>query len=412
LVAFTVAVCAPSLSGVVATHEKRPMVSAVVVQTTLPSTDTSTDEPGSARPVKVGVWVETVLPAAGCCSTGVLGAAATVNGVGVLVIERFPAGSVALAVTECMPGASGRVTGQLHVPSAVATTSQITWPSMRTVTVLPASAVPVMVGVGPVVWPAVGPVMTGGSGAMVSMVKGTVCELALVPPEEVAVAVTWCGPSASGVAGEQMKRPVSSATAVQTGIEPPSTYSLTVAPGVARPSKAGVGSVPELLATGAVMTGVEGGWPVATVKGVGAVNGEVLPARSAAEAVTVCAPMLNGVGEVQVHSPAAFAMAVQTGVVPPSTKTLTVALGSLVPAYTGMLLVVALAAGAVMTGATGAVVSTVKGVIADGALVPAVVVAVAATVCGPSASAGLTSQRHSPVDDAVVMHAGVLLPSM
>lgn len=50
------------------------------------------------------------------------------------------------------------------------------------------------------------------------------------------------------------------------------------------------------------------------------------------------------------------------------------------------------ALGAVMTGAPGALVSTMKGTVSDGALVPAVVVAVAMTWCEPSTSAGDRSQ--------------------
>ena len=76
-----------------------------------------------------------------------------------------------------------------------------------------------------------------------------------------------------------------------------------------------------------------------------------------------------------------------------------------------MVLVVAFIAGAVMTGTAGAMVSTVNGVVFDGALVPAVVVAVATTVCAPAARAGLTSQVNAPVEEAVAVHAGVIEPS-
>lgn len=75
-------------------------------------------------------------------------------------------------------------------------------------------------------------------------------------------------------------------------------------------------------------------------------------------------------------------------------------------------LVVALGAGAVMAGAVGATVSTLKGVVVDGRLVPPVVVAVATTVCAPSISAVLRSQLQAPVGEAVAVHAGVELPSM
>lgn len=351
------------------------------------------------------------LPAAGCWSTGVAGVPATVKGRAGVVIDTLPAASVARAVVVCAPGASGWVTGQLHAPCALATTSHTTWPSTRTVTVLPASAVPVMVGVELVTWSTVGLVMTGSGGAIESTVKGTPVDDGLVPSPVVAVAVTVCGPSVSGVVGAQTKRPVVSATAVHTGVMPPSTKTFTVEPGVAVPSKAGVASLVTALAMGEEMTGAGGGWPAATVKGVGAVSELVLPAASVAEAVTVWAPMVSGVEDAQLHAPIAFAVVVQTGVMPPSTNTCTVALGSLVPAYVGVVLVVAFIAGAVMTGTAGALVSTVNGVLFDGALVPAVVVAVATTLCGPGARAGLTSQLNAPVADAVAVHAGVIEPS-
>jgi hypothetical protein len=51
-----------------------------------------------------------------------------------------------------------------------------------------------------------------------------------------------------------------------------------------------------------------------------------------AEATTVCAPEANGVVDAQLKAPAAFAVLVHTGVVTPSTKTLTVLPGSAVPA--------------------------------------------------------------------------------
>jgi hypothetical protein len=206
VVEVTVTLWLPSPSGVVGVHEKWPMASVVAVQTVVPSTVTATVEPGSDRPVKAGVCVLVVLPAAGVCKTGVVGTFATVKGVGAVVAETLPAASVALAVVECMPGVSGWVTGQLKVPCAVAVTSHTTWPSTRTVTVLEASAVPVMVGVGLVCWPEVGLVMTGSAGATVSMVNGTGgAEPGLVPPAVVAVAVTWCGPSPSGVVGAHTK---------------------------------------------------------------------------------------------------------------------------------------------------------------------------------------------------------------
>lgn len=72
-----------------------------------------------------------------------------------------------------------------------------------TVTVLLVSAVPEMVGVlSLVVLPLAGTVTTGAGGGVVSTVKVLVFEVGLVfPALSVAVALTVCYPSASGVPG-------------------------------------------------------------------------------------------------------------------------------------------------------------------------------------------------------------------
>ena len=87
-------------------------------------------------------------------------------------------------------------------PCASATTSQSTWPSIRTVTVLPTSAVPVVV-IGSVrLWPACGAETTGAFGALVSRVNETDADSPLVPFGSLALAVTAWGPSVK--AGETL----------------------------------------------------------------------------------------------------------------------------------------------------------------------------------------------------------------
>jgi hypothetical protein len=187
-----------------------------------------------------------------------------------------------------------------------------------------------MVGVELVWAPAAGAVITGVAGGVLSTVKDTGAEAGLVPAPVVAVAVTGCWPSASGVLGMQLKCPLASALATQAVT--PSTFTVTVLFGVAVPASAGVVSLVDEPSAGAVMTGAGGSWLAPTVKGVGLEAGPALPAASVAAALTLCAPGVNGVADAQLKTPAAFAVLVHTGVEPPSTKTLTVLPGSAVPA--------------------------------------------------------------------------------
>ncbi len=73
-----------------------------------------------------------------------------------------------------------------------------TAPSTETVTVLPASAVPLIAGVGLLIEaPFAGALTTGAAGAVVSTVKGTAAELGeVLPAASVAVALALCAPSA------------------------------------------------------------------------------------------------------------------------------------------------------------------------------------------------------------------------
>jgi hypothetical protein len=90
------------------------------------------------------------------------------------------------------------------------------------VTVEPASAVPVIVGVRLVCAFAIGLVMTGVPGACVSIVNGTAVELGLVPLPSVAVAVAECAPMDSGVVGVHAKAPLAFAAVMQVGVVLPS----------------------------------------------------------------------------------------------------------------------------------------------------------------------------------------------
>ena len=166
---------------------------ATVVPTTTPSTITVTVLPASAVPLYVGVLSLVVEPLAGVSTTGAAGG--VVSTVNVLVFDCalvLPAASVAVALTVCDPSASAVGGVKLQVPEALATVVPTTTPSTITVTVLPASAVPVYVGVlSLVVEPLAGVSTTGAAGGVVSTVKVLVFDCALVlPTASVAVAFT------------------------------------------------------------------------------------------------------------------------------------------------------------------------------------------------------------------------------
>ena len=95
----------------------------------------------------------------------------------------LPAASVAVARTVWLPSASGVVGVKLQLPLASAVVVPTAVPSTITVTVLPASAVPLYVGVVSfVVEPFAGVVTTGAAGAVVSTMNVFVFELGLVCP--------------------------------------------------------------------------------------------------------------------------------------------------------------------------------------------------------------------------------------
>ena len=124
----------------------------------------------------------------------------------------------------------------------------------------------------------------------------------------------------------------------------------------------------------------------------------VLPAGSVAVAFNVCGPSLSAKGGVQVQLPDASTTAVQTtGPVGPSV-TFTVLPGSPVPLRVGVLsLVVLPAAGEMIAGETGAVLSIVTGVLAAGLVWPVGSVAVVLSVCGPLLSGVVGVQLQLPL---------------
>ncbi len=144
-----------------------------------------------------------------------------------------------MASTVCGPSLKvGVVQLQLPLASAIAVQSVVA-PSF-TVTVLPASAVPVIVGVLSLVLKvSVGVITTGAAGATVSTVTATGVLAGLVlPAGSVAVGVRVCGPLVKGVLGVQVQLPAPSTTAVQTVVAP--SFTVTVLPGSPVPLIGGV----------------------------------------------------------------------------------------------------------------------------------------------------------------------------
>ena len=153
----------PLPSAVLGVQAHAPLLLAVAVQMGTPPSVTSIVLFGSAVPLKVGVLLPVVLPAAGAVIVGVVGAAvSTMMLAGVLGALLLPAGSVAVAVMLCGPWLSGVPGVQLHVPAAVAVVVQSVVVPSFTVTVLLGSAEPESVGVVVlIVWPGAGDVTEG-----------------------------------------------------------------------------------------------------------------------------------------------------------------------------------------------------------------------------------------------------------
>jgi hypothetical protein len=394
-----------------------PPATTAVHRTVGPSV-TVTVAPFSPVPVTAGVASATVDPLSGAVMTGAGGAAvSTVKLTGVLSAETLPAASRCVAVI--VYGPSARVT-EVHdqePPTTVAVHS-VVGPS-ATVTVAPVSPVPATPGVASLVWsPSTGAVMTGAPGTVASTVKVTAALAGdMFPLASCCVAVIVCDPSAS-IGGRQDQAPVASTTAVHTVVAPSST--VTVAPSSPAPVMVGDASLVTEPFAGAVMLGATGG-TVSTVNVTAPLAGEVLPAASRCVAVMVCDPSAN-VEDGQDHVPPATTTAVQS-VAAPST-TMTVAAGSPVPVNVGVALVMpAPLAGAVITGASGAAVSTVNVTGALGAdTLSAASRWVAVMVCDPSNNVderqdqapALTTALHSvaPFSATTTVAASSPVPAM
>jgi hypothetical protein len=223
----------------------------------------------------------------------------------------------------------------------------------------------------------------------------------VLPAASVLVAVNVCAPPPSGVVGVNVHWPVPSAVAVPMAT--PSTRTVTVLLGSAVPAMVGVVDVLSPFA-GPVMMGAVGA-VVSMMKVLVFDTIDVLPAASAAVALTEWLPSASGVVGVKVHAPEASAVTVPTAL--PSTRRVTVEPASAVPEYVGVVsLVVLPLAGAVTTGAAGATVSTVMFTGLLGGVVPFALVAVAVMTCGPLLRSADGVHEKAPVPLDVVVQTG------
>ncbi len=326
-VAVAVRLAVPTGSGVVGVKLKAPPAPATTVPSTTLPLSTVTVAPASAVPVMTGVASPVVAGRESTVGTGG-GVRSMTSGV-CAASETLPAASVAVAVRLLAPSASAVVGVKLKAPSVPATTVPSVVPLLAIVTVAPASAAPVIVGVVSLVGFGKA-VRTGAPGAARSTVSVTGDEaVPVLPAASVAVAVRLLAPPVSGVPGVRLKRPSASARAVPIGT--PLFSSVTVVPASAVPVMRGVVS---LVASGrAARSGAAGGL-VSIVSVTGLDAAETLPSASAAVAVRLRVSSGSGAAGVKLKAPLASAIAVPSTV--PLLAMVTVAPTSAVPVMVGV----------------------------------------------------------------------------
>ena len=252
----------------------------------------------------------------------------SVTGVAVLTL---PAASVAVTLRLCVPSASVELV-MLHAPVLLAVVEPSTVAPSRTMTTLPASAVPLSAGVLSLVLPplamAIGvePLLllaatVTAPGAVVSMMTLADVVPLTLPAASVTVTLNGCVPTLSAVV-VKLHVPSDWTMAVPSTVvpsemvtRPPASAVLTV------PLSVGVVSLVEppfgtvTLVTSLVITKVEAtGATVSTVIGK-LVAVLVLPAASVTVTLSGCAP-LESAAVVKVHAPPAPAITVPSTVVP------------------------------------------------------------------------------------------------
>jgi hypothetical protein len=177
----------------------------------------------SAVPLMVGLLLLVSVPSEGLLMLGALGAAvSTVMLTALEALEVLPAASLALAVIECVPSLRAALGVKLQSPELLAVAVPNELAPSKTVTVLLASAVPLMVGLLLLVLlPLVGLLMLGALGAAVSTMMLTALEaVEVLLAASVAVAVIECVPSLKAVLGVKLQLPSDLAVVVPSLLVP------------------------------------------------------------------------------------------------------------------------------------------------------------------------------------------------
>ena len=235
----------------------------------------------------------------------------------------------------------------------------------------------------------------GASGAVVSMVTGTVVAALVLPAGSVAVTVMLFSPVPRAVVGVTDQVPSAATTAVLTS--PPGKVTVMVSPATPAPLMVGVVSLvmlsvllaPVSLAAATSASGAAGG-VVSMVTGT-VVAGLVLPAGSVAVTLMLFRPSSSGLVGVTLQTPLTTVTVLTS---PPGKVTVMVSPLVPVPLMVGVaslvmpssLVLLSLAGSSTAAGAAGALVSMVRGKATAGPVLPAGSVAVTLRVFRPSGS--------------------------
>jgi hypothetical protein len=399
-------VCEPCENVVAVGHVQAPPELAVTVQIVVAPSVTVTVEFASAVPD--GVCAATLMDElfAGTLMTGAAGAVVSMVKVSVAADEMLPAASLAVADNVCEPCENVVAVGHVQVPPELAVTVQMVVAPSVTVTVEFASAVPEGVCAATFVFvPFAGTLMTGAAGAVVSMVKVSEAADEVLPAASLAVADSVCEPCENVVAVGHVQVPPELAVTVQIVVAP--SFTVTVELASAVPDGVCAATLVLVPFAGTLMTGAAGA--VVSMVKVSVAADEVLPAASFAVAESVCEPCENVVADGHVQVPPAVAVTVQMVVAP--SVTVTVELASAVPeGVCAATFVFVPFAGTLMTGAAGAVVSTVKVSVAADEVLPAASLAVAESVCEPCENVVAVGHVQAPPELAVTVQI-VVAPS-
>ena len=220
---------------------------------------------------------------------------------------------------------------RLQAPSGPAVAAPKTAVPSYTVTVLPFSAVPTIVGLVLLVG-ALNVVTTGLSGALVSTVTVIADEASdTFPTASFAVAVMVCAPKAKAVDGVKLQTPADVAVAIPKTSAPSEIVTLLSAS--ALPVITGLVLFVTVLTV--VSTGAPGGVR-SKVRVMGVDARDLFPAKSVAVAVITWAPSDEANFALKVQAPDVLATAVPSRVCP--SETATMLLASAVPVITGFIL--------------------------------------------------------------------------